>query len=114
MRIPLPKFVCPCCGTVITNRYVALQPLVCQNCSAQLEVKSWYANLGFWGGTALTWVACYLLGLRGTRLIVGGLIFWIPTLLLMTFVLNRIIPPPLTPLEPKDKGGGAGSGLYIR
>ncbi len=52
---------------------------------------------------ALTLVLFLLLGVRGWRLALATALFWFPMCVIATFLLNRIIPPPLESFGGKDK-----------
>jgi hypothetical protein len=78
-------------------------------------VSRWYFNLAVGGGTGLTVLLGFFLGLRGLRLLIGVVVLWFPIVLLCTFLLNRIIPPPLEGYKPRDEPPrGSGPGLSLR
>jgi hypothetical protein len=55
-----------------------------------------------WIGIALSFIFCYLLGLRGWLWLVSGVVMWIPATLLVVAILSLIVRPrvyaPLLPL----------------
>jgi hypothetical protein len=57
------------------------------------------------GGTVVTILLSFLLGERGFWLLVTIVVLWFPVSLLWTFLLNRVIPPPLEAYKPKDDPG---------
>jgi hypothetical protein len=101
----LPTLKCPFCGAIITSKYIAGQPLTCESCHRQLMISRWHLNLAFWGGTVLTILLSFLLGVRGLRLFIAVIVLWFPVSLLCTFLLNRMIPPPLEAYVPKNPKG---------
>jgi hypothetical protein len=79
-------------------------------------ISGWHLNLAFWGGTALTVLICFLSGLRGLWLLIVTAASWFPISLSFTFLLNRVIPPPLEAYRPEDdlERKDSGSGLSLR
>jgi hypothetical protein len=66
-------------------------------------VSNWYDTLGGGVGTIANWILCYLLGMRGWALLVGGIVLWFPIVMLCVFLLDRIVPPPLEAYKPRGK-----------
>ena len=114
MRPPILK--CPYCHAVITGRYTAGQPLVCESCHRRLMIAPWHLRITSLGGTVLTIFLCFILGIRGVRLLMAIVVLWFPISLIWTLLLNRLIPPRLVECKAKNDPGprGSGSGLCIR
>jgi hypothetical protein len=77
------------------------RPWTCPSCSGQYTFPLWYQNLVFWGAFVLAFVLFRALGLTGISLYAATAIFWIPTLLICIFLLDRLWVPRLEPYRPK-------------
>src|SRR5579864_2244531 len=113
MRLPTPTINCPACGAVMPNETRAKRPWVCLSCSGQFTIPIWYQNLVFWGAPCLTFVLCYVFGLRGLRLFVSAIVVSFPAIPLCIFMLDRIWVPSLVVYRPNDSSPkDSGSNLF--
>lgn len=99
MRLRLPK--CPVCGTTMgRDQFKNNPPWTCSGCSNQFQFSRSSAGIKAWIGIALSFVFCYLVGLRGWLLLVSGFAMWVPATLLMVAILSLIVRPQLQPYSP--------------
>lgn len=102
-----PTLKCPFCGAVLPRRdYNANVPTVCPGCGRQLRVANWYQNLLMSLGVALTLTACYVVGLRGWRLLLATALLFFPATVFTIFMFAQIFRTPveLWPAEKKVDG----------
>lgn len=102
MRVPVPKFKCPACGSVVPNEYKAGQPLTCAACHKQLQPSRRYLNWAFSTALAIALAISFFLGLRGLWLFVATLVLWLPVNFLWTFLYVRVFPPRFEPYVPRS------------
>jgi hypothetical protein len=97
---------CPFCGTMMPNsKFRASEPWVCPGCSQGLMVSRTWGNAVTWGSIGFTFLVLFILGFRGLRLIVAGIVLWFPVQLLLFGFLDRTFPPKLEPYRAPGKGG---------
>jgi hypothetical protein len=103
MRLKPPTLKCPFCDAIITDRYLANEPLTCRNCQRQLMISPGRLDLTSVGATAVTILLCLLLGLRGIRFFVAVVVLWFPLLVMWAVLLNALVPPGLEPYRAPKK-----------
>ena len=103
MRLKPPTLKCPFCDAIITDRYLANEPLTCRNCQRQLMISPGRLDLTSVGATAVTILLCLLLGLRGIRFFVAVVVLWLPLCVTWAVLLNALVPPPLEAYRARKK-----------
>jgi hypothetical protein len=117
MRQPKPTVKCPACGRATKmQEYKAGEPWTCPSCAQKFQISRTYGNIVFWGAGGLTLLFFLALGLRGIQLFVATLVMFVPILLILTFLPNRIMPLPLEAYQPKtvtEPAKHADSGTHL-
>jgi hypothetical protein len=77
------------------KQYRAGKPWTCPACGRQYRIAKWYSASIFGAAILITVFGCFLVGLRGTWLVAGSFLAFIPVLLLCTFISDSVLPVPL-------------------
>ena len=94
----LPKEpLCPLCAGPVPWSKLSSAPILCPNCGEELIIPIGYQNCVAFGTLGLAALLLYALGVRGVVLLVGTLIGWLPVEIVSMVVINRVVPPRLTP-----------------
>jgi hypothetical protein len=89
----MPRLVCPCCKTKLSNREFGTdKPFICPECLAELRLAPWYVAVISITALVLDIAACVFLGLRGITLVVVVILAWFPIDVVWNYVIALIFP----------------------
>jgi hypothetical protein len=95
---------CPSCGTIMpTERFRAGKPWSCPSCFRQFQISRTVNSILGWGAIGVSLVFFFILGLRGIQLFIATIVMWLPVLLILMWVFDRVMPPPLEPYDQRQK-----------
>lgn len=94
---------CPFCGSVLPNRELRVgKPLKCPTCSKDLQFARWQLRVHGALALVVTVAVCYMVGLRGFALAAAVILFFVPMLILLLPLFNRISKPRFEEYQRKD------------
>ena len=88
---------CPSCGVNLDDLAIVRydQSFRCPNCKSNLKVPRSYLLAGYWLAFVLSLALSFAIGLRSVSLILGMLVFLIPSMFTVSILQRRIFPPKL-------------------
>src|SRR5437868_3900622 len=97
MQLIMPALKCPGCGASLEKGSGTGRPWICPRCSRKFQFSRTYSGAIAWIALSLCLLSFYVLGLRPWQLLAAALVLWFPVLLVLTYILGNIFPPPLEP-----------------
>jgi hypothetical protein len=102
---PVPAVTCPNCGTLIhRSQFATKPPWTCPTCSIKLRFSRNRSGAEGWIGLIASFEFCYVFGLRGWMLLIGGFLVWLPVSFVLLGILNWTWRPRLEQYYPPGEG----------